>query len=93
MEAISNMPAIFSAENFQGCACWLPILLISKETTSQHRIFKYSFTENLYQGPFLVSHLLGLGQSRQVIFQNCWVGKNAVADFLIDLPGIENAMQ
>ncbi len=32
--------------------------------------------------PFSVSHLLGSGQSQQVIFRNCWVGKNAVADFL-----------
>ncbi len=30
---------------------------------------------------FSVSHLLGLDQFWQVIFRNCWVGKNEVADF------------
>jgi hypothetical protein len=39
--------------------------------------------------PFSVSHLLGFGQSWQVIFQNRLVGKTVVADFLIKMPGIE----
>ncbi len=39
--------------------------------------------------PFSISHLLGLGRSRQVIFWICWVGKNVVADFILTYNGLK----
>ncbi len=43
--------------------------------------------------PFSVSHLPGFGHSRQVIFRNCWLGKNRWLFFRItyqrhDQPGL-----